>query len=185
VVALVAGLLAACSGSETADPVPAPPSAAVAVPESHHLGTWRATPNEKRRRQLKIIDAALSGRPHPREQLGDLTGDEQALFDAWVGRRGPEVAAMHAEIRRMRSLGLAFSADEVAVTVAGEPGRSAVPYERVAIEPDRTVLSFDPGLGNGVETHTITWTGDGRGIDTRTAADGTALDELLLVKDGE
>jgi hypothetical protein len=185
-VALSVGLpLLACSGATTpttdtptTEPAPAP---APADPKTKLVGTWKLIPEEQKLRQLRIIDAALSGRAQKVEKLGDLTPDEQKLFDQWKDKKGDEVKDMKARLRFLRNCTFDFTDKQVTIRFGEDETYGPVDYTITNATDTNTTVTFDPGLGNGVETHSIDWQSDGKGVDNISAG-ATKFDPLTVVK---
>lgn len=172
------------------DPPPIPiedPPVEVAhvVPDAQRpesiVGTWRMIPDERRLRELKIIDAAVSGKEVKRARLGDLTPQEQALFDGWVGKKGKEVAQKEKELEHLRSYLIEVTPAEITLRF-GEEVFGPVPYTTVSETPTNVTLAFDPGLGNGVETHSWEFTSATRALDRVTTPDGDHFDPIEIVR---
>lgn len=185
-VALVVGVPGiACMGGETTptdQTAPAPtPDPEPADPATKIVGTWRMIPDEAKLRELKIIDAAISGKPQKKEKLGDLTKEEQKLFDDWEDKKGPEVKAKKAEIRFMKGCQFVYTDSQVTVKF-DEEAFGPVSYTVVSATDANLTLRFDPGLGNGVETHSIDWESDTRGLDHIKSEDGTDFTPFAINK---
>lgn len=181
-VAVVPPMLA-CSGETTTDaatPTPTPPPEP-ADPAAKIIGNWHMVPEEAELRRLKIIDAALSGKAQKKEKLGKLSSDEERLFKEWENKSGPEVKAMKAQIRFAKGCKFIFTDKDVTVAFDDEKFGPS-PYTVVSATESNTTLKFDPGLGNGVETHSIEWQSDSRGIDHIKGADGSDFTPLTIAK---
>lgn len=128
------------------------------------VGTWQARPPDIEIRRLKVIEAAMAGQPGKKQALGDLTNAESTLFDEWAAKRGPAAQNMKAELRFMEGAVLEFTDTQATVRLGGNVYGPA-DYELVSATEAGVQLRFDPGLGNGIETHDITWNGPDLGID--------------------
>jgi hypothetical protein len=139
-------------------------------PKSLIVGTFQMLPPEEELRKLKVINAAINGKGDAKAKLGKLTKEEEALFKEWEGKKGPEVKGMRSQIKFMRGTQFTFTDSQVTVQF-GDEKFGPVSYEVVTATDSRTVVKFDPGLGNGMETHDITWKSADRGIDNITGAE--------------
>jgi hypothetical protein len=182
-ISLVPPMLA-CSGetgtTDVATPTPTPPPAP-ADPAQKIVGTWRMVPEEAELRRLKVIDAALSGKAQKKEKLGKLTAEEEKLFKEWENKQGPEVKAMKAQLKFAKGCQFTFTDKTVTVNFDDEKF-GPVDYTVVSATDANTTLKFDPGLGNGTETHSIDWTSDTRGTDHIKGSDGTDFTPLNIAK---
>lgn len=173
----------ACTGGATVPPtdqqVDAPKEPG---PERKIVGNWRFGKSEEEMRRLRIIDAAISKKPQKRERLGDLTPDEQALFDEWKDKSGKEVREVRQEIRYSKNSQFHFTDHAVSAEFGGEEGFQDVPYEVVSATDQQLTLRFDPGLGNGVETHVISWSSETTGVDDITDAQGKKFAPLDILR---
>ena len=184
-VALSVGLpLLACSGTTTpttdtpaVEPAPAPAT----DPKTKLVGTWKMMPDEKNLREMKIIDAAMSGRTQKIEKLGDLTPDEQKLLDEWKNKSGDETKDMKAQLRFLRNCTFDFTDKQVTIHFGEDETYGPVDYAVTNATDTNTTVTFDPGLGNGTETHSIDWQADGKGIDNISAG-ATKFNPLTVVK---
>lgn len=143
------------------------------------VGTWRVVPEAGELRNLKVIDAALSGQPDRKKALGDLTGDEEALFDEWSAKRGIPVENKKAELRFLEGAQLEFTEDQVTVSF-GTDKYGPADYAVMNATADSLQLRFDPGLGNGLETHDIEWKGKDAGVDHITSSRRGAFAPLKI-----
>jgi hypothetical protein len=142
------------------------------------VGTWRMVPEAPRLRQLKIIDAAISGNAGKKEKLGTLSADEQKLFAEWSSGKSPdELRKMNGELRFAKNCVFEFTATEVTVRFDQEVFGPS-PYKVVSATDAATTIQFDPKLGNGMETHSFEWTGPSKGVDHIKASDGTEFAPL-------
>jgi hypothetical protein len=184
----VLGPTLACSGTtgEPADPAKDAPAPAPAPPDPAKkiVGKWRMGIDESQQRRYKVIDAALAKGDGKKERLGDLSGEEQRLFDEWDAKdkKSPEVKAMRQEIRLTRGSRFNFTDTSVSADFGGEDAFENVPYKVVSATDQQITLSFDPGLGNGTETHVITWNSDSAGVDNITGADGKTFLPLDILR---
>lgn len=168
----------ATDGTTTPDPVPAPKAD---DPAKKVVGTWRMVPPEEELRRLKVIDAALSGKPQKKEKLGSMTADEKALFNEWSGKKGAEAQAMKGQIRFSKNCQFTFTDSQVTVKFEDE-SFGPVNYSVVSATDNNTTVKFDPGLGNGTETHSITWESASKGVDLITAENGSTFFPLNVSK---
>lgn len=174
----------ACTGGATTNPdkdgaVEAPKAAG---PEKKIVGNWRMGQSEEEMRRLRVIDAAISKKPQKKERLGDLTPEEQRLFDEWKDKSGKEVRDMRQEIRYSKNSKFHFTDKLVSAEFGGDEAFKDIAYEVVSATDKQLTLRFDPQLGNGVETHVITWTTDTSGVDDITAAEGKKFAPLELLR---
>ncbi|MEQ1567832.1 MAG: hypothetical protein ABMA64_19485 [Myxococcota bacterium] len=180
---LILPILACTSADLPLLPAPPPEPVEVVVdPATRHLGTWRMGPSEERARELKIIDAALSDKPQKVQRLGTLTPDEQKLFDRWVGKPEAETEGVRRELRLLRKSTVSFDQKQVTVSFGEQETFGPVPYEQVEVTDTSTVVRFDPGMNNGLETHKITWVDDKNAVDVIIDPDGHALGEVQLTR---
>ena len=128
------------------------------------VGTWRAAPVDTEIRRLRIVDAAMSGRPDDKQALGDLTATEEKRFAEWSTKRGAPAANMRAELRFLDSATLEFTDTQVTVRL-GTDVFGPADYEVQQATEGGLRLRFDPGLGNGLEVHDIEWRGPNEGVD--------------------
>lgn len=149
--------LAGCSGSGAGD------GDEIAYEEAL-IGSWRVVPQEGEIRRLKVIDAAMSGQPDKTSALGDLTKAEKALFAEWSAKRGAEAENMKAELRFLAGAQLSFTEEQVTVQF-GSNTYGPADYAILGADKAGVQVRFDPGLGNGMETHDIQWTSADAGID--------------------
>ncbi|MEQ1502952.1 MAG: hypothetical protein ABMB14_12015 [Myxococcota bacterium] len=187
--ALSIGLpLLACSGTTlpttptdavTDAPAPEPEKA---DPAKKIIGTWRMVPDEKTLRELKVIDAALSGKPQKKEKLGDLTADEQKLFNEWDGKKGDEAKSMKSDIKFAKNCLFEFTDKQVTVRFGEDEVLGPVDYTMVSATDTNTTVKFDPQLGNGVETHSFDWENETKGVDKITAENGREFFPLNVSK---
>jgi hypothetical protein len=188
--ALVAGSVAlaigvpmlACSGMPTTTTDVATEEPETPAAGNKLVGTWKMMPTEERLRELKIIDAAISGKAQKRERLEPLSAEEESLFKEWEGKKGDEVKTIKSEMRFMRNSQFDFTDTEVTVHFGEDEKFGPVVYEVVSTTDTNTTIKFDPGLGNGVETHSFTWESDTKGVDNITAADGTTFEPMNVAK---
>lgn len=177
-----------CFVERAPDPSPAtpePPAPAEAPVEAAHrpeslAGTWKMVPDEARLRELKIIAAATS-KDAKVERLGDLTPQEQAIFDEWAKKKGKEVEEKLHELTLARNYLVVFTDTEVTLQY-GTERFGPFPYTLVSQTDTNTTISFDPGFGNGVETHALDFSAPARGTDTVTTANGQRFDPVALVR---
>lgn len=179
--ALAVGIpvLACGGGPDVPEVVVAPPDEAARL-----VGRWQLKPDPETVRMLKVIDAAISGRKDKRKNLGQFTDDEQRLFEQWEGKKGEDIKVVKGRIRFASGVDVEFAQDRQ-VTLRFADGKSKastfgpVPYEVVEAATDQVTVRFDPGLGNGPETHTIVWRSETEGLDTVTV-EGQEPFPLLL-----
>lgn len=146
-------------------------------------GTWQVKLVEARKRRLKIIRAALSSQPLREAGLGKLKKDEKDLYETWSRKQGQEARLMN---RKLRVTKARFVIGEGQITVQVDDDGlvesfGPVSYEVLETAPDRTVLRFDPGMGNGFETHTLLWSGPDQAT-SRITANGKSFLEVPLVR---
>ncbi len=188
--AVVLPALACGGGTETTDggatdgattPAPAP---AAADPAKKIVGKWRMGLSEAEARRYKVIDAAVSKGAAKKERLGDLTAEEQKLFDEWSkkDKKSDEVKNVKQEIRLARGSRFNFTDSTVSADFSGEDAFENIPYKVVSATDTQLTMTFDPGLGNGLETHVITWKSDTSGVDDITAADGRKFQPLEIIR---
>jgi hypothetical protein len=189
VVFAVAASSLACMGGTPTDvvtpapsPAPAPTPAPTPAPSANKmLGNWRIVPPESELRNLKVINAAIGGKPQQKERLGTMTADEQAVFNEWKAKKGPEVEAMRAQLKFLKNCHFEFTDTQVTVIFEDEKF-GPVSYTTVSSTDANTTVKFDPGLGNGTETHSIDWKGDGKGTDNISTASGGTFFPLDVLK---
>ncbi|MFT4621455.1 MAG: hypothetical protein ACI8PZ_000107 [Myxococcota bacterium] len=156
-----------------------------ATPESKVIGTWQMRPPSDQMRNFKIIDAALSGKPAKLEKLGKLKGAEQTLFDEVKGMKGPEKKMMMNQLKFMKQSKLIFTKSDVTVQFGADEKFGPVKYTVSSATDSKISVKFDPGLGNGTETHTITWKSADKGVDQITASNGTEFIPLDIGRVGK
>ncbi len=177
---LLAILLAAgCSGSQSRGVDEPPPAEEVA--KSRLEGSWVLRPEDKGLRRLKIIDAAMSGRPDRKAALGKLADDEEALFETWLAKTGEAARAMRAQLRFLGGATFTFTEEEVSLRF-GTDGFGPVAYSVVESSDARTVIQLDPGLGTGLETHRIEWKTANRGTAVITTASHGEFAPLRMLR---
>jgi hypothetical protein len=190
-VALCIGVpLLACTGGTTATdaatdvatPTPTPPPVPAEDPAKRLVGNWRMVPPDDEVRKLKIMDAAISGKPQKKEKLGNLTPEEQKLFNEWEGKKGPEKQAAMQVIKFAKSCFFEFTDTQVTVKFGDDDVNGPFPYTVVSATDAATTIKFDPGFGNGMETHVFTWESPTKGVDNITGADGKAFFPLNVNK---
>lgn len=179
-IALCVGFTLACGGGATTDgatdaanppPVPEP----AADPAKKLVGTWKILPPEERMRELRIIDAAISpNKPEKKEKLGKLTPQEQKVFDAWKGRKGPDVRKVRQELRFLKNCSFEFTDSQIKIQL-GDEILGPVPYTVVSATDKNTTIKFDAGPEYGLETHSFDWTGPNKGIDNISTSNGDAF----------
>lgn len=179
-VALSIGLpLLACSGSTTdgaTDAVEPEP----AGPETKIVGSWRMVPDEATLRLLKVVDAAISGKPNKKEKLGTLTADEEALFAEWSNKKGSDEAKlMKSQLRFIKDSQFTFTDKQVTVKM-GDETVGPIAYEMVSATDANTTLKFD--IGNGKDTHSFDWTSATKGVDNITSESGEKYFPLNVSK---
>lgn len=190
VVTLCVGLpMLACSGGgkatdDATDGVvaPTPTPEPSADPAKRVVGTWRMVPTEDRLRELKIVDAAMSGKPQKKEKLGKLSDTEEKLFKEWEGKKGDEAKQMKSELKFAKNCLFEFSDTQVTIKFGEDETFGPIAYDVVSATDSSTVLKFDPGLGNGTETHTFAWDSPSKGTDHITAQDGREFTPLNVTK---
>lgn len=189
VVGICVGLpMLACSGAGTTTdatdavtPVPTPEPSA--DPAKKIVGTWRMVPTEENLRELKIIDAAMSGKPQKKEKLGKLSDTEEKLFKEWEGKKGGEDAKMmKSQLKFAKNCLFEFSDSQVTIKFGEDETFGPVSYTVVSATDANTTLKFDPGLDNGMETHSFDWDGPSKGVDHIKAEDGREFDPLNVSK---
>ena len=156
----VGGGLVACSEAE---PVAEMEQAEVEI-RGRLAGEWRLVPAETELRRLKVIRAAMSGNPAQKDELGKLSKAEQSELERWSQARGPVAENMKAQLRYVENALLSFTDRHVSVKL-GSDVYGPVDYEVEQAGQDSAVLRFDPGLGNGLETHHVRWGSDMQGTD--------------------
>ncbi|MEM6927252.1 MAG: hypothetical protein AAF602_10000 [Myxococcota bacterium] len=176
----------ACSGETTTSDEAVTPEVEepARVGADRLIGSWKVALKESRQRRLAIIDAALSSVPLRATELGKLGKDEKDLYETWARKKGRDVRTMEKKLRMTRSR-YVFQDGRVTVQVNNDGIRESygpVDYEVLESSDDRTVVRFDPGMGNGYETHTVLWAGADRGAD-RVTANGQGLIELPWIRD--
>jgi hypothetical protein len=149
-----------------------------ATPESKIVGTWQMRPPADQLRNFKIMDAALSGKAQKKQKLGKMSGAEQQLFEQVKGMKGAEKKMVNAQLKFMKQSQFTFSDSDVTVQFGADEKFGPVKYTVVTASDDGITMKFDPGLGNGMETHAITWTNAKKGVNKISAGgqDFTALD---------
>lgn len=125
------------------------------------VGDWHMVPQDLRR--YKIIQAALSGKPAAKKKL-NLKKEEEALFEEWAAATGQKAEDMRAEIKYKKETLFTFTEGQATVTLAGDKF-GPVDFTVVSSSDDNIVLTFDPGLGNGMETHNITLSDNNNGVN--------------------
>ncbi|MEN0062035.1 MAG: hypothetical protein AAGA48_07760 [Myxococcota bacterium] len=149
-------------------------------------GTWRVELDDERKRRFAIIGAALSSEPLRTQGLGKLERDEKDLYETWSRKKGRDVRKMEKKLRMTRAH-YVVAEGRVTVQVETDGLRESfgpVDYEVLETGSERTVFRFDPGMGNGYETHTVLWQGPDKGTD-RVTANGLQLIELPLVREAK
>ena len=188
VVTLCVGLpMLACSGGGATDgatdtvvtPEQPEPSA---DPAKRVVGTWRMVPTEERLRELKIVDAAMSGKPQKKEKLGKLSDSEEKLFKEWEGKKGDDAKAMKSELKFAKNCLFEFSDTQVTIKFGEDETFGPIAYDVVEATDKTTTLKFDPGLGNGTETHRFEWDSPSKGTDHIKAEDGREFTPLNVTK---
>jgi hypothetical protein len=178
VLAVVVSTSLACGGLPGGDDVTLV-GEGVSGPAARIVGTWQILPEANEHRRLRVIDAAIYGKPLKR--IGTLTSDEQVTYDAWKLKSGPELDAMKAQLEFLKHCTFEFTPTHVTVRV-DDAVHGPAPYSVVSADTTHVTLRFDPGMGHGVETHDITWTSDVKGIDQVTADDGSVFVPLQVTK---
>jgi len=146
------------------------------------VGTWQMQPDENSLRELRVIDAVLNPSPAKKKGLEPLTAEDQKIFKEWKNKKsGPEADLMRAQIKFMKGSQFTFTDDQVTVAFGSEK-MPAVDYTVESDSDKKTVLKFDPGLGNGMETHAITWKSKDKGIDNISTAGGQEFLPLDIKK---
>ncbi len=176
---LALAIAVACSGDTATTVDDETVEDATEVAQNRIAGTWKVELVEKRQRRFAIIAAALSAEPLRMSGVGKLDKAERDLFDTWQRKRGRDVREMEKKLRLTKAR---FVIGDGRITVRvdndGIPeSYGPVDYEILEGSDRRTVLRFDPGMGNGYETHTLLWTGPDAATD-RITANGRALIEL-------
>ena len=156
-----------------------------AKPESKIIGSWQMRPPQSEMRKFKIIDAAVSGNPKKKQDLGQLQGDEKKLFDEVAGMKGPEKKNMQNMLKLMKQNKFVFTESDVTVQFGADEKFGPVKYTVVSASDSAITVKFDPGLGNGTETHAITWKGENKGTDQITASNGAEFLPLDIGKAGK
>jgi hypothetical protein len=176
----------ACSGGAgtdgATDAVTPTPNPEPADPAKKIVGTWRMVPTEARLRELKIIDAAISGKPQKKEKLGKLSADEEKLFKEWEGKKGDEAKDMKFQLKFAKNCLFEFTDSQVTVKFGEDETFGPVGYTVVSATDSNTTVKFDPGLGNGTETHSFDWDSPTKGVDHIKAEDGREFDPLNVSK---
>ena len=183
--ALSVGLpLLACSGGgrshRRSHRTPRPPSPKIPPRGSSARGA--CCPRSRGRRQLRIISAALSGQKKKKQRLGKLTPEEEELFKEWEGKKGPEVREIRKEIRYNKNYLIDITDSTVTVQFGTEETHGPVDYEVVSATETNTTIRFDPGLGNGMETHSFEWTSPTKGVDHITDESGKKFNPLNITR---
>jgi hypothetical protein len=191
-IALCIGVpLLACTGGGTpatdaatdvATPTPTPTPEPAADPAKRLVGTWRMVPPDDELRKLKIMDAAISGKPQKKEKLGTLTAEEQKLYNEWTNKKGPDLQAAKQAIKFAKSCTFDFTDTQVTVKFGDDDTNGPFPYSVVSATDTNTTIKFDPGFGNGMETHSFAWESPTKGVDNITGADGKAFFPLNVNK---
>ena len=179
--ALVPPMLACSGGAATDAETPTTPEPDKANPANKLVGVWRMIPEETELRRLKVIDAAISGKAQKKEKLGKLTAEEEKLFKEWEKKEGPALKEMKAQLRFARGCQFTFTDTEVTVAF-DEEKYGPVAYTVVSATDVNTTIRFDPGLGNGTETHSIDWTSATKGVDHIKGADGQEFPPINIAK---
>lgn len=183
---LVAAWSLACGGGSDA-PVSAPqvdeqapaPVEVEPVRSAVQLdGTWQIRPVDDELRRLRVIDAAFKGK-QARERLGTMTGEEQNLYREWKQKKGDDLAQMKSQLKFMKNCKFEFKGESVTVRFDDET-HGPVAYTVLSSSDQQTVLTFDPGLGNGVETHSISWDTPNKGTNDITSVSGEAFIPLVI-----
>lgn len=182
----------ACTGSTTTTdtptdavvaPTPEPPAA---DPAARLVGTWRMMPPEDKLRQMKVISAAIAEKPAQKEKqlekLGKLNADEQKLFNEWEKKSGPEVKAIKQEIRFSKNTNFEFTDKQVTIRFGEDDVNGPFNYSVVSATDSNTTVTFDPGFGNGVETHSFDWTSPTEGVDNISGSSGQIFFPLTVKK---
>ncbi|HHO53797.1 MAG TPA: hypothetical protein ENK18_23720 [Deltaproteobacteria bacterium] len=138
---------------------------------SRLVGDWHMVPQDLRR--YRIIQAALSGKPAAKKKL-NLKKEEEALFDEWAAATGQKAEDMRAEIKYKKETLFTFTDSQATVTLAGDKF-GPVDFTVVSADGDNIVLTFDPGLGNGMETHSISLSDDNNGVNVITSTERGAF----------
>jgi hypothetical protein len=186
--AALAAVFGCAGGSTTPAPEPVPPPAEVPQPASgvHRpdslVGAWKMVPDEHKPRELKIIEAATSGKDQKVARLGDLTAQEQAIYDEWTRKKGKEVDAKLAELALLRSYLVEFTEHEVTLQFGEAHRYGPVPYTVASSTDDTIAVTFDPGMGRGLETHTYVFETPTRGAVAVTTADGQRFDPIRVTR---
>lgn len=190
VMALVGfGVLGGCADSSTVETTTDEEEAALIDPvEAAKVqigGTWRVEfPRERMARRFKIIEAALSAEPLREQNLGKLSKDEKDLYETWSRKKGREVRKMKRKLN-MAKARYVFAEGQVTVQVQDGDRREffgPVAVDVLGTAPNRTELRFDPGMGNGFETHLLLWSGNDRATD-KVTANGEQVIELEWVRE--
>lgn len=127
---------------------------------------------------MRVIDAAFKGK-QARERLGQMTGEEQDLYREWKQKKGDAVAQMKSQLKFMKNCNFEFSGGSVTVRFDAET-HGPVAYTVVSSSDQQTVITFDPGLGNGVETHSISWDSANKGTNNITGTNGESFIPLVI-----
>lgn len=194
-VAICIGLpiLACTGGGETttdaatdAAPQPNPEPVPAADPAARLVGNWRMLPPEDKLREMKIIAVAISDNPKQKEKqlekLGKLNADEQRLFNEWEKKSGPEVKAKKQEIRFTKNTDFEFTDKTVTIRFGEDDVNGPFNYTVVSATDSNTTVTFDPGFGNGLETHSFDWSSPTEGTDNITSASGNSFFPLTVKK---
>ncbi|MBX2799395.1 MAG: hypothetical protein KTR31_17095 [Myxococcales bacterium] len=145
------------------------------------VGIWRIVPPDADLRRFKVIDAAISGRPDRKANLGELSVTETGLFETWSKKKGKELKDMRAQLRFLKGSQFEFTEEQVTVQF-GSDRFGPVDYTVVSDSPDKTVVTMDPGLGNGLETHTYSWTDENRGTVQVKSEQSGAFEPLNVMR---
>ncbi len=79
---------------------------------------------------------------------------------------------MKAQMKFMKQCKLTFTDSKATVNFGKDESFGPVKYKIKSATDDKIVLQFDPGLGNGTETHTITWQSDKKGTNQISSSKG-------------
>ena len=184
VLTVVAVWSLACGGGSDAPvnvpaPMDQPPAAASPSSSGVQLdGTWQIRPVDQELRRMRVIDAAFKGNK-AREKLGQMTGEEQSLYREWRQKKGAEADQMKSQLKFMKNCEFEFQGSQITVRFDAET-HGPVPYTLVSSSNQQTVISFDPGLGNGAETHRIDWSSKDKGTNNITGVDGSSFIPLVI-----
>ena len=185
VLALITVWSLACGGGNDVNPGdPAPvggdaPEDRAAQSGVQLDGTWQIRPVDEELRHMKVISAALSKGGKARDRLGEMSRDEQNLFREWKQKKGDEVTQMKLQLKFMKNCKFVFAGGQVTVHFDMET-HGPTPYMLVSFSNQSTVITFDPGLENGVETHHIEWSSKDKGTNNITGANGSSFIPLVI-----